>query len=313
MCLGFGSISIRKLGMNWLWFALLAPAIYAAVVFVDKYILIKEVKDYQAMPIYSAIIATVTGSIIWILTGFPLLSFQDTLIILLTGILTISAAAFYFRALSEGEVSKITILFQLTPLITLALAYVFLRESITINQLLGFILILIVTIGVALNKGQENFKPSSTFGLILISDLFWALALVLFKFVNETNSFAKIVSFEGWGIGLGGIILYYFFPSVKNAFLKTNKRIKKRVLGIVFINESFYLLGRLLTYFAISLGPVALVSVVGGTQVFFAILYGWILTIFAPKIFKEDVSKRSLSKKMVMAALVLLGLWLVQN
>lgn len=298
--------------MNWLLFALLAPAIYAAVVFVDKYILVKEVKDYQAMPIYSSIIATVTGSIIWILTGFPLLSFQDTLIILLTGILTIFAAAFYFRALSDGEVSKITILFQLTPIMTLILAYFFLGESMTIYQLFGFILILIATIGVSLNKGQKNFKLSSTFGLILISDLFWALALVLFKFVTETNSFAKIVSFEGWGIGLGGMILYQFFPSVKKAFLKTNKKLKKRVLGIIFINESFYLLGRLLTYFAISLAPVALVSVVGGTQIFFAILCGFILTIVAPKIFQEDISSEGLFKKIVLGGLVLFGLWLVR-
>lgn len=298
--------------MNWFLFALLAPAIYAAVVFVDKYILVKEVKDYQAMPIYSSIIAFITGSIIWVLTGFSLLSLQDTLIILLTGILTIFAAAFYFKALSDGEVSKITILFQLTPLITLTLAYFFLRESITINQLIGFILILIATVGVSLNKGQKNFKLSSTFGLILISDLFWALALVLFKFVNETNSFAKIVSFEGWGIGLGGMILYQFSPSVKKAFLTTNKKLRKRVLGIIFINESFYLLGRLLTYFAVTLGPVALISVVGGTQIYFAIFYGFLLTAIAPKIFQEDISREGLFKKIILGGLVLFGLWMVR-
>lgn len=298
--------------MNWLLFALLAPAIYAAVVFVDKYILVKEVKDYRGMSIYSSIIASIFGCIIWIATGFPFLNFQDTSIILFTGILTTFGAALYFNALSKGEVSKITILFQITPLIILILAYFLLKESITSNQLLGFILILISTIGVSLEKRKGNFKLSSTFILILLADLFWALALVLFKFVTETNSFAKIVSFESWGIGLGGVILYYFFPSVREAFLKTNKKLKKRVLGIIFINESFYLLGRLLTYFAVTLGPVALISVVGGTQVFFAILYGFLLTTIAPKIFQEDISREGLFKKIILGGLVLFGLWLVR-
>lgn len=298
--------------MNWLFFAILAPFIFALSVDIDKYILEKEISDYKGMPIYSAIVAPIFGVLLWIFTGFPILSFQDTILIIFTGMLTIWGLASYFKALLSDEASKITILFQITPVMTLIMSYLFLKDGLTFNQLVGFALIFLATVGVSFNKKETGFNLSSTFFLILLTDFLWALAYVLFKFVVDGSSFSKVVSYESFGIGIGGLVLYLLFPSIKEAFLKTNKKIAKRVLVLVFMNEGLFVLARLFTYLAISLGPVALVTVVGGTQVFIAIMYGWVLTLIAPKIFKEDISKKGLTKKISMAMLVLIGLWFVQ-
>ncbi|MEK7617181.1 MAG: EamA family transporter [Patescibacteria group bacterium] len=298
--------------MNWLFFALLAPAVYAIVVFIDKYILEKEIKDYRGMPIYSAIIAGIFGTLIWIGTGFPLLSLRDSILIILTGILTIFGLASYFKALSTDEASKVTFLFQMTPIITLVLSFLILGDKISSFQLLGFLLILFSTIGISIEKSSKKLKFSNVFFLILLTDFFWASAYVLFKFVIETNSFVKVISYESWGIGVGGFILYHFFPSVKKAFKEVSKGVGSRILWFIVVNEGIFLLSRFLTYLAISKGPVALVDVVGGTQVIFAILYGLILTLLFPKIFQENISRRGLTKKILMGVLVLAGLWLVQ-
>ncbi|MDO8638301.1 MAG: EamA family transporter [Candidatus Daviesbacteria bacterium] len=298
--------------MNWLFFALLAPAIYAIVVFIDKYILEKKVKDYLGMPIYSSIVAGVFGIIIWIVTGFPLLSPRDTILIILTGVLTVFGLTSYFKALSDDEASKVTILFQMTPVITLVLSYLFLGDKLSVQQFLGFILILISTIGISVNKSLREFNFSNTFFLILLTDFLWASAFVLFKFVVDTNSFVKLISYESFGIGIGGLILYTFFPSIKMAFKKTNKQAGSVIFWFIIVNETIFLISRLLTYLAISKGPVALVDVVAGTQVIFAIVYGFILTKISPKTFQEDISQGGLSKKIIIAALILLGLVLIQ-
>ncbi len=297
--------------MSWLFFALLAPAVYAIVVFVDKYILEKEVPDYLGMPIYSAVIAAFFGIIIWVATGFPSLNLRDSLLIILTGVLTVFGLATYFKALSTEEASKITILFQMTPVLTLVLSYFFLGDKISLQQFLGFVLILISTIGISVKKNLKEFHFSNIFFLILLTDFLWALAFVLFKFVTETNSFFNVISYECFGMGIGGFILYYFFPSIRNAFEKTNKQVGSRVIWYIVINEGIFFVSRLLTYLAISKGPVALVDVVGGTQVIFAIFYGLILTIIAPKIFKENIGKKDLIKKIAMGTLILVGLYLV--
>jgi drug/metabolite transporter (DMT)-like permease len=298
--------------MNWLFFALLAPAIYAIVVSFDKYILERQVKDYRGMPIYGAISGTLFGFLLWVITGFPILDFYNTILIIFTGVLTIFGAATYFKALSNDEASKITILFQFTPVIVLILSYLFLKEGINSVQLMGFLLILFATIGAEFNKKQFKFGLSSSLILILITDFFWALSFVLFKFVVGEYSFSEIVSFEGFGWGIGGVILWLFFPSIRNAFVKTNRAMGKKIVSLVFLNESIFVLAKLCSFYAISLGSVALVEVVAGTQVFFAIFYGWVLTTVAPRIFKEDISRVGLYKKILMGILVLAGLWLIK-
>lgn len=299
--------------MNWLFFALLSPLFFAIVVDIDKYILEKHVDDYRGMPIYGSIVALIFGIVLWIIGGFPVLSLRDTLLIIFTGMLTIWGNAIYFKALSTDEASKLTILFQMTPIIALILSFLFLKETISFNQFIGFLLILFATIGISYNKKDLKINFSSTFILILFTDFLWAISYVLFKFIVDTNSFYKIISYESFGIALGGLVLYTYFPSIRNAFLKTNKKIGKTVLKFVFFNEGLYVFGRLLNYFAISLGPVGLISVVGGTQVFFAIGLGWILTLSAPKIFRENISREGLYKKISMAILVLAGLWFIQG
>lgn len=296
---------------NWLFFALLAPLIYAIVVDIDKYILEKEISDYRGMPIYSAIVASIVGLILWIITGFPLLNFKDSSIIILTGMLTIWGLAFYFKALRNDEASRVTILFQLIPVMVLILSYLILDEKLSATQFIGFLLILFATIGVSFNKKKISFKLSSSFYLIFLTDLLWASAYVLFKFVVDNSSFYKVISFEGFGIGLGGLTLYCMFPSIRTAFIQTNKKVRKRVLGLVFINEGIFVVSRFCIYLAISLGPVALVKVVEGTQVFFAIFYGWLFTVFAPKIVKENISKDNIFKKILFGILILLGLWII--
>jgi len=298
--------------MNWLFLAVSAQIVYTVVVFIDKYILGRAIADYRGMPIYSALIGAVFGVLIWIATGTPTLSLTDSLFVITTGVLTTFGAATYFNALSNYEASKITILFQIQPVITLLLSFLILGERITGMQLFGFVLILLATSVISIEKKLRRFRFSRVFFLILLTDLFWSSAYVIFKFVTDNNSFSKVLSYESLGIGLGGLILYLFFPSIKNAFSKTNKQVGKRVVCFVVINEGFFLFSRLLKYYAISKGPVSLVDVVGGIQIIFAIIFGFVLTLVAPNIFKEDVSNKGLSKKIAMAGLVLIGLWVIK-
>ena len=299
--------------MNWLFYSLLAPAIFAINVLVDKYILEKEVSDYQGMPIYTSIMAAIFGILLWFMTGFPLLNSRDALLIMLTGMLTLWGAAFYFKALSNQEASNIIILFQTGPILTLILAYLFLRNTITNSQLIGFFIILLATVGVSLNTKKSNFKLSPAFFLILFANLFWSFAAVIAKFVLEYSSFSRVISFESFGIALGGLILYILFPSFSKAFKKTQKNIRKVALLVILTNEGVYLVGRFITFLAISLGPVALVGVIGGTQVFAGILLGYFLTLIAPKIFQENISGKGLFKKITIGMFVFLGLWLIKG
>lgn len=300
-----------KMTMRWIVPALLAPAVYTVVNFIDKYIVSKEVKDYRGMPIYGTIMGFIVGTIFWIITGFPLLPLKDALIVFATGTLTIWGAALYFKAISLEDASKLILLFQSTPIFTLILAFLLLGEKISLLQFGGFILILTAIFAVSMEKGKTEIRVSETFWLIVLVNIMWALGGVLIKFAIGVNSFTKILSYESWGLGIGGALLYLIFPGTRNAFNESIRTVRKKALAIMFLNELIFVIAKSITFFAYSIGTASLVSVVGSTQVFFGIVYGYLLTVFAPKIIKEDISKKELLKKIASAMVLLMGLWMV--
>jgi len=279
--------------------------------FIDKYIVEKEVKDYRGMPIYGTIMGLIMGTLFWVFTGFPILNLKDTIILLLTGSITIWAAALYFQAISMEEASKVILLFQMTPVLVLIMSYIFLGERISSQQLIGFFLILSAVIGVSDSIKKGGFQLSKAFWLILAVDFMWALSAILIKFsINET-SFTQVLSYESWGLGLGGLLLYAFFPSIRNSFNYSIKTVRKTALAIMFGNEGLFVFGKSLQFFAYSLGNAALVSIIGSTQVFIGIIVGIVLTIFLPHIIKEDITKTILVKKLALAVVMFIGLVLI--
>lgn len=297
--------------MDWVFYALLAPTLYTASTFVDKYILEKKLKDYTPMPLYISLMGFVVGLFFWVLTGFPILDFRDTLLILSTGILTSFATVLYYKALFMEETSKINFLFQIMPIFSLILSWIFLGESLTYIQLLGFFLILLSGIFISIEKTNKNYRFSQAFFLILIVDFLWAISGILIKFAISIRSFSEMLSYESFGIGLGGIVLFIFAPKIRMAFLESITNIPKTTSLIIFLNESLFAFAKAVTFFAFSIGPVALVSVLEGTQAFFAIVYGLVLTFFFPKIFKEDISKKGLRKKILFFVVLFVGILLV--
>ncbi len=300
--------------MSWIVPALLAPAMYAIVSFIDKYLLSKVVKDYNAMPVYTGIVGFIAGTLFWFAAGLPMLPPKDAIIILTTGILTGTSLYVYFRALSMEEASSINIFFQTFPIFSLILSKLFLNETLSVNQYAGFILIFssgIIMSYEPTSKSKKHFGLSPAFLLILAYNFLWATAGILMKFTSSTNSFKSLVSFESWGVGVGGILLFLFFPNIRKAFLKSTKKMNVKALSIIGLNEGVFVLAKSFTFYAFSIGPVALVSVLETTQSVFALIYGYILTLIAPNTFKEDISKRGLFKKMVAIAFVVVGVLLV--
>jgi len=258
-----------------------------------------------------AIVGLISGTILWILTGFPILGFVDGVLVILTGILSIFGAAIYFSVIQKEHGSKVIFLFQLTPIFVLILAILFLNEAITIRKLLGFILILVPSLLISSNEGGKlKLDLGKNTLLILAVDLLAAISAVLFKFVVDVGSFSKVVAYESWGWAIGGVVLFAI-PSVRKVFIETTRNLKKKALILIFTNEFFYIASKLLLFLAISLGSVYLVNVITGTQVLFGVIYGVILTIIAPKIFKEDVSKSGLLKKIILGGVTVIGLILI--
>lgn len=297
--------------MNWIFVALLSQLVLTVVIFNDKFIISERVGDFRPMPVYNGIVGLLIGLILWAVGGFEIIALRDAGIILLSGMLTVWASYLYFNAISQEQGSSVIVLFQMMPIFTLVLSFLFLDEVITLPQLFGFILILGSAVVVSLEGGAGAFRLSKAFFLIVGVDVMISAANVLFKFVSGEYSFATLTAYSNWGLALGGLALYLAVPSIREAFNHNLRTVPRLTIGLVFLNESMFVVGRLLSLLAIKLGPVSLVSVIGGTQVFFGILLGWLLTVVAPGVFAEDIKPASLLRKGGLATLVVLGVVLV--
>lgn len=295
----------------WILYALLSPAVYTITNYVDKFLLSKRVKDYSALPIYTASVSFIFGVMWWTIFGFPLLPLLDGSIIIITGIITIFSIVLYFKALSVEETSTVILLFQLAPLFTLLLSSVVLKENITSSQYMGFGCILLATLLLVIPKNNMPWKMPQSFWPIILYDILFSVIGVLLKFATKESSFTQIIAYESFGMGIGGVLIFFLFPTIRDAFLKSRKILFKRALPVIVLNEIIFIVAKSLGYYAFVIGPVVLVSVISNIQVFFGLLFGYILSLIYPKTFREDTSRKTLIMKVFTAILLFAGLYLM--
>lgn len=97
----------------------------------------------------SAIVYEVAGTVVVGLAAMKIVGFRPDvhpkgiLFAVLTGIAGMSGTLFFFYAVRTGKASVVACLTALYPLITILLAWLFLRESISSRQIVAMILALI--------------------------------------------------------------------------------------------------------------------------------------------------------------------------
>jgi len=226
-----------------------------------------------------------------------------------SGVSCFAAVAGYYYLMFRKDASDIVIFTSLTPAITLGLSFMFLGESISSVQFLGFWLVLAAVLLVTLH-GFRIGRDLSTLAVVLMMDMCLALSSIFIKVAMDSESFALSLAYEGWGLGIAGIAAALLFPEMRRAFSKNLAAMPSVAFAIIGFNELLTVAAKWVGFFAFSIGPVALVSVVGGVQVFYAIIIGYLLAVFAPVIATEDISKGSIVKK-IAAIILVVGLRLI--
>ncbi len=106
------------------------------------------------------------------------------------------------------------------------------------------------------------------------------------------------------GNALGAAAL---FAAYHRRFFAEFKNIRAKTWSLITMNEGIFFFGRLSGFFALALGPVALVSVLGNLNPLFVFFFGLILSIWLPAILKEDISRSTVRIKIAAIILVFIG------
>ncbi len=301
--------------MNWVLITLSATALWAVGNYIDKYVLDKHFRGIGGLTIFSGLMSLLTAIVLFFapFSHFQALPLRETLIILSSGVLLLLYILPYFQAMREREASEVVPLFQLIPPLVLIISFFLIGEKIGVIQLLGFLLAFVGSVTISATKVKGLFKIHSSLFYMFLSSLGFALSSVLFKFIYLQSSFWTTLVYTSLGSFVAAAALFIFYPPYRREFFKLTKVLPSGV-GIILVSES--LMSRVaqgLFSFATTLVPVSLVAIVDSTQPAFVLFYGVLLTLFLPKLIKEDISFGNLLKKVVSLALLFSGVYLVSR
>lgn len=311
--------------MSWLIIALLAYFLLAMVNVADKFIIEKVVTGARA---YTLLVSS-TGLFMFLLAPWALHWPGDELLLLDLAVgacFTIGLLLLY-TALDDSEASKIfTLVGGLVPILVLLFSILFLGESFSLYQLLGIGLLALGTVIISQAadhhsiwfRVREWFTPARDSRqarcllLALLASLFFALFWVGTKYTYETQPFLSGLSWIRLGTFLAALILLLRKEDrqeIKDDLHQTNRRQTNRF--IFFGDQILAGAGGLLQNYAVALGSVALVTSLQGVQYGLLLVMTFFLSVFKPKIIKENESRQVLIRKIVSIVLIGAGLYLL--
>jgi drug/metabolite transporter (DMT)-like permease len=300
----------------WLLFAFSGPVLWAASTHVDKFLVEKYFKrtDVGVLLVFTALIGLVMLPFIALFDPAALSpGWKDGAAVAGSGLLYMTAMYFYLKALQEEEASVVAPFFQAAPLFGYVLGLLFLGEQLAGRQLLGGALIVAggALISVRLGGGKRRFR-GRLLALMLTAAFAVALSSVIFKAVAEDTAFWTTAFWSYAGESLFGFGILAL-PRMRREFTGLFRRHPGPVLGINAANELINLGGNLGARYALLLAPLSLVQAINSTTTLFVFGFGVVLTLFLPRLGREDLSAKNLWQKGLCALLITAGVVLVSG
>jgi len=291
----------------WILFAVLAAFFWAINNIVDKFVLTKWVKQPFVPVIILGLIGFIAAMIVFFSHGITHLSGLGIFLAFAAGISYVLMNVFYFRALQLEEVSRVSPMFYVAPLIILLFATIFLGEVFTPLKYLGIFLLVAGAILIS-SKDILKFRFSKAVWWMLLSAFALAINQILTKYLLGLTDFWTVFFYIRIGtlVAVVPIICIYLPELIRNI-----RQHGGRVLALISGNETLNIFGVLLFTIAISVGSVTLVNALSSVQQFFVLFIAVILSIFYPLILKEEIGKSTLALKLFAILSMFVGVILV--
>jgi drug/metabolite transporter (DMT)-like permease len=295
--------------VEWFYFALSSSVIISGVNIIDKVL----ISDYRIPPrVYVLVISATSLMPLVTLFFFQLtaLPFTVLLFTILVGFVRIYYTWPYFQALTFEEVSRVIPLLQLTPVFVLILSSLFLHEALPLQAYAAFGLLVFggTLFAIRISKG---IRLSLAFYLMILASFLLALYSVGLKYLFSMQDFYTIFI---W-VQIAGFITFFQFIPLRpfRRSLVTTYKTTSRQIGVILVAEQALAYVAVYAYlYAISRGPVTLISSVGAIQPLFVLVFATILSYRFPRVLREELTKMDIALKVLGLVAIFAGTYLIQ-
>ena len=262
--------------------------------------------------VFTAIIGVLAMPLIWFFQpGVVALDLQSMAVIAVSGILYMGAIYFYLQALQTEEASTIAPFFQAAGVFGLILGYFVLGKKISPPQIIGVLLIIAGSVLLSLRFGQSTSHVKTHLVLLMLAcALAIALSSLIFKFFAVRDEFWTTTFWNFAGQALFGVILMLIAEN-RQQFMKMMHANAGAVLSVNVANELINLGGNLGVRYTLLLAPLGIVQAISSTTSFFVLFFGVALSLFFPKLGREEIGIASLTQKIIAITFVVAGVLLI--
>ncbi len=295
--------------MDWFIFALLAALFWSTNNTLYKILLEKKFKNLFSFAIFLILFDTAFVVCVLLTKQISFL-YPYSLLMIGEGVMSVAGYWFFCKAVQKEEISRVTSLIQMVPIFVAILSAVFLKEILSAQQYAGIILIVIAAVLISQKKIKSVRILSPAFKFILVFVLNLAISAIINKYVLNFIDYWS--TFVWFGVGTFSAILFLIsLPKIRRDFVKDVRNLDKKTILSSFSTETVWFLGMLSELIAFSTGPAPLVSSVVALQPFLVLLLAIALSVFKPKILKEELTRSTITTKLIAIFLIFIGIWLL--
>jgi len=318
----------------WLSIAITSYFINAGIYIADKFLLSKKIHSSITYAFYVGIWSVFNIALLMFDPWLP--GFRELLIDLLAGALFLVTLIFWYKALHQSEATRVVpIVGALTPIFSFLFSYVFLNHGLAERQLLAFFILInggiLISIkhtrfwllkevwnsvrnifGNVLGPIHARYRPTRRLIINSVtSALFFAIYYVLIKYIYASQPFIGGFVWSRMGTFLG-VLLILFVPDWRRLIVKHQKGAKTPKNLFFFLSVRIVAaLAFIMLNWAISLGNVALINSLQGTQYVFLFFLVLFISAKFPKILKEELGGGVLLQKIIGVMLIGAGLYML--
>lgn len=294
--------------MSWIIVALLNPLLHGAANVFDNYLTNRMWKNTGSLIFYATIMNVLFTPFVLIF-GIPKLP-PLTMIpaVIVTAALDLLYLLPYYRALQNEDTSNVSSLFSLGYLFTPVLAFLLVHELLTASQYIGFAIVIFASVVGSISSSGPIRINRALFYMVLAGIIVGA-ETVMYKYLFTEMSWNTGFIFEHIAAFLIMALLFLCSTALRNSVRNSWAAFKK--VGHLFAaEECLTMAGSGAVTYAIALAPVTVVQSIGATQPFFVLLYAMLFSRLFPKLFRERIDRKSIVRKVVVFAVMLVGVCL---
>jgi drug/metabolite transporter (DMT)-like permease len=295
---------------QWIVPAAGAQVAYALSIFGEKAVLRRGHVDAGALATGAALLNVVVAAALLAAFGFPDAPGADQLVLVGCGGLLYVYLVPYLRAIELDDVSSVVPLFQVVPVLTLALSLALGRVDVSTTELTGAAVVSLGTAMFVLGDPSRAGRPrAAAVRWMLLASTVLAVRFVILDGVVAGYAFTESAPLIAAGLAFAGLMACAAQPRRALAL----RRVGAGTWAGIAAAQSLNLAAEALVVLAVTAGPAAMVALTIGLQPAFVVAFGLALTRLWPRLVEERLDLATIALKAAAAVVVLDGLVITQR